>query len=336
MRTLTFEASLSVDAGASTAHVRFTLVCILTLMRLGIIFESFGALATEGTVGIDAGASLAQSSHDLALVDISAVGRETSLGAVAHASWTLLAGGSPALTDCGAAVELGAHDTLDLVDAGVVDAGQEAGSLAVIAFATHSGESVHTSTASWGDATATVQTTRTADGLSAVGSSVAIGTLTLVVDAFSSVHAANGALLFSALHVTGRLQLAVFAQTGVGRLAQTATASALVAQGSKAHLSGVRERPSGAAEGGALLTTHVGSCQVDSHSSRSSRAVTISHAAMVIHLGDGSPPAKGLVHRFHRLLGLDEDDLEKDSKDGALMKLHHGAALIITVHVKNK
>ncbi len=65
---------------------------------------------------------------------------------------------------------------------------------------------------------------------------------------------------------------------------------------------------------------------LDSHSSGSSGTVTISHAAVVIHLGDGSPPTKGLVHRFHRLLGLDEDDLEKNSEDGALMKLHHGAA----------
>lgn len=60
------------------------------------------------------------------------MGRETSLGAVADASGALLAGGSPALADGGAAVELGAHDALDLVDAGVVDASEEAGSLAII------------------------------------------------------------------------------------------------------------------------------------------------------------------------------------------------------------
>ena len=62
----------------------------------------------------------------------SAMGRQAALGAVSDAGRALFAGGSPSLSDGGAAVELRAHDALHLVDARVVGTGEEAGTLAVI------------------------------------------------------------------------------------------------------------------------------------------------------------------------------------------------------------
>lgn len=208
-------------------------------MSLGVVFEAGRTFASERTVGVDTSTALAQSSHNLAFVDVSAVRRKSSLGAVAYTCWALFAGGSPSLSDGGTAVQFGAHDAGDLIDAGVVDTGEETRSLAVIAFASHSSEAVHTGASSWSDTTSSVQASGSADWLTAVGSGVSVSTLTLVIDAFASMHASNSAFLFSTFHVTSWLQLSVFAQTGVGSFAKTATASAFVAQRTKTHLSGV-------------------------------------------------------------------------------------------------
>ena len=101
-------------------------------MSLVIVGEPFWALAPETAVSVHAGSSLAQSPHDLALVDVGAVGWKPSLGAVANPGWALLARGAPSLSDGGAAVELGAHHGGDLVCAGVVGPCEEAWSFAVV------------------------------------------------------------------------------------------------------------------------------------------------------------------------------------------------------------
>ena len=101
-------------------------------MSLVVVGESFRALAPETAVGVHAGSSLAQSPHDVALVDVGAVGWKPSLGAVADSGRALLARGAPSLSDGGAAVELGAHHGGNLVCAGVVGPGEEAWSFAVI------------------------------------------------------------------------------------------------------------------------------------------------------------------------------------------------------------
>lgn len=176
------------------------------------------------------------------------MGWKPSLGTVANSCWALLARGTPSLSNGGATVEFSTHYGGNLVCACIVGPCKETWSFAVISLASHASESVDTSTSSGSYASSSVKTSRSTDRLPAVGSSVAVCALTLVVDALSTVHTSDSAFLLGTFHVASRFKFAVFAQARVWSLAQSASTSALVTYRSKAHFAGVGNSPSWTAE----------------------------------------------------------------------------------------
>lgn len=164
-------------------------------MESVIVCVARRAFASEGSIGVDAGAVFAQTRDQVALVDIITVWWHPSASAVLDPSGALLTGTSPTLTDGGAAELLVASDSGNLVHAGVVGARQEARSDSVVCLAPVTSETVGADALVRLHASSAVETTRSADWLGAVGSSESVRAATFVVDAASAVHASQHTLL---------------------------------------------------------------------------------------------------------------------------------------------